>query len=148
MTQNASEMGGAASETLPRSNRGVIFGTRASGALALPPKIRAFLGERGIAADVRVYRNQARVREYFFGLTYDSTQADRTLPAWVVAYPEMRDPDTSLGSTVPIPNRVQELCDQYEVPLVRVSPEDSRNVEELARQLGALMTGTAPTPEA
>lgn len=129
-----------------RSNRIVVYGTNADGGGQLTIDFRRYLEEAGIEnPSVELVRDVTLIRAGFFGIR--TSAEERTLPRGVVTFPDMRQYGPGANMTVdtyrtpgseaisPI-DIIEELCTQYEIPLVRFEKlSTERAIRESLRTL-------------
>lgn len=123
-------------------DRLVVFGTRAlndslqHGAQNLARYVRAYLEENGIDAEATWTSDASHIADTFFGRSRANPDAKPTIPKGVIAFPEMRQYTPHGGMTIETPmDDIQRLCDEHEVPLVRIETMDPQAITE---GLGAL----------
>ncbi|HSX32127.1 MAG TPA: hypothetical protein VLF43_02605 [Candidatus Saccharimonadales bacterium] len=132
------------SETLPRENRVVIFGTNRGGVFQLQEDLTKFFTEQGIEdSEVVALRQIDNIEDGFFGLLPKDGDpvAPPSLPMGVIALPSMRYTDgMGHGMTVDTPvEYIADMCKKHEIPFVAiergVSTEQSVAALALTQQM-------------
>jgi len=137
------------SELVQSPNRVVVFGSHVSGAEDLARQARkgldAFNAQQranGLPeVSVESWRDAGHLYDFFYGRTPDNPTAEPTIPRGVIAFPEMRqyDPYNGRGMFIPTPvAALQELCDQYGVPLILAERNDQPEPAAIEAGLGAI----------
>lgn len=129
----------ASQELAAMPNRIVVFGSNTSGAPVLSRMLQEYMEQNNIAEPVvEMSRNAGYIDDVFFGRSPNNPTA-RLIPKGVVALPKMRQYGPhGRGMTIETPvDYIQKLCDDNEVPFVRIEAVDP---EGIAQGIGALVS--------